>query len=191
MGQLAVFWDREMMFHTVVADAAGSAEAVTPLMLAAPFFRGTFSGIIIPTGFGNTHYSRMLPALRACAGRIEEYLEEGGKLLVFGAADAGPNRYDWLPVDVEYHFEFMEHDTEVDVSSPWSSLADGYDASHLPCDGWFERSDGKAIITSKTKNAPVLAGWKIGEGTLLLAGVHEYPSAPFLQRFAEGNPASF
>ena len=191
MSQISVFWDSEMMFHKVVEDAAGPVEAVTPLMLAAPFFRGKFAGIIIPTGFGNTHYSRMLPALRACASRIENFLEDGGKMLVFGAADAGPARYDWLPVEAEYHFEFMEHKTETDASSPWGCLAEGYNTEQLPCDGWFAKCDGKAVITSKTANAPVLAEWKIGNGTLLLASVHEYPSAAFLQKFAIGDQVSF
>jgi len=191
MSQIAVFWDKEMMFHTVVADAAGPVEAVSPLMLAAPFYRGNFASVIIPTGFGNTHYSKMLPALRACASRIEEYLEDGGKMLVFGAADAEPKRYDWLPVSVDYRFEFMEHDVVVDTSSPFACLADGYEMQHLPCDGWFESCDGKSLITSKTKNAPVLAEWRIGKGTLLLAGVHEYPSVPFLKVFAEGVAVRF
>ena len=68
MTKIAVFWDNSMMFHRMVEDAAGPVEAVTPLILSAPFFRGKFSGIIVPTGFGNTNYSKMLPALRACAG---------------------------------------------------------------------------------------------------------------------------
>ena len=117
MSKIAVFWDSEMMFHRMVEDAAGPVEAVTPLILSAPFFRGKFSGIIVPTGFGNTSYSKMLPALRACAGRIEDYLEDGGKMLVYGAADAGPARYDWLPVKAEYHYEFMEHELDVAESS--------------------------------------------------------------------------
>ena len=191
MSQIAVFWDKEMMFHKVVSDAAGPTEAVSPLMLAAPFYRGSFASVIIPTGFGNTQYSKMLPALKACAARVEEFLEDGGKMLVFGAADAGPNRYSWLPVDPGYHYEFMEHDVSVDTSSPYASLADGYDLTHLPCDGWFETCDGKALITSKTKEAPVLAQWEIGKGTLLLAAVHEYPSETFLKTFAAGEPVRF
>ncbi len=191
MSQIAVFWDNKMMFHTVVADAAGPVEAVSPLMLAAPFYHGSFASIIIPTGFGNTHYSKMLPALRACASRIENFLEDGGKMMVFGAADAEPKCYDWLPVDVDYHFEFMEHATTVDSSSPFSNLADGYDLQKLPCDGWFEKCDGKALITSQTKNTPVMAEWKIGNGTLLLASVHEYPSVLFLNGFAKGEPVRF
>jgi len=132
---VAVFWDTKMTFHRLVEDSACPCEAVTPLLLSAPFYRGKYSGVIIPTGFGNMSYSKLLPALRACSERIERYLEAGGKLLVFGAADASPNRYDWLPVDVEYHYAFGEHCLDVDTSSPWSSIFDGYDTTKFAADG--------------------------------------------------------
>lgn len=186
---LCVLWDRKMMFHTLVEDAAGSCEAVTPLIMAAPFFRGHFSGMLIPTGFGNTSYSRLLPALRACAGRIEDYLENGGKLLVFGAADAGPARYDWLPVEVEYHFEFQEHQLTLS-DSKWASIFDGYDTQKFPCDGWFTKYPGKPVAVS-SNGFPVMVECRIGEGTLLLAGTHEYPSNSFLQEFAKGGDVTF
>ena len=192
MSNTAVFWDSTIMFHKLVEETTGPVDSVTPLILAAPFFRGKFSGIIIPTGFGNTHYSRMLPALRACASRIEDYLEDGGKLLVYGAADASPARYDWLPVSVDYHFEFLEHDVEADASSKWKGIIDGYDCSKFACDGWFENvENGRAVVTSKTVGKPGFVEVPVGKGTLLLASTHEYPTVSFLQEFKEGEPVSF
>ncbi len=190
MSKIAVFWDSSMMFHRMVEDAAGPVEAVTPLILSAPFFRGKFSGIIVPIGFGITSYSKMLPALRACAGRIEDYLEDGGKMLVFGAADANPARYDWLPVKTEYHYEFMEHELEV-TDSTASLLLDGYDTSNFACDGWFEEFEGTPVAVSKKTGKPVLVECKVGDGTLYLASTHEYPSASFLKEFAKGDEVSF
>lgn len=192
MSRTAVLWDREMTFNRLVEDASGGpTDAVTPLMLSAPFFRGKYAGILIPTGFGNLSYSRLLPALRACSERIEEYLENGGRLLVFGAADASPARYDWLPVDVSYHFEFMEHDLTIDESSPWVSLFCGYDTANFASDGWFDKTDGRAIAVSKQTGKPVFVECSIGEGTLLLASTHEYPSAEFLKQFADGEEVPF
>jgi len=192
MSGTAIFWDSVNMFHKLVEETTGPVEAVTPLILSAPFFRGKFNGIIIPTGFGNTHYSRMLPALRACSGRIEKYLEEGGKLLVYGAADASPARYDWLPISVDYHFEFQEHQIESDTSSPWSSIVDGYDSAKFACDGWFEKvENGKTIVFSKSVGKPVFVEVKIGNGTLLLASTHEYPTVSFLNEFKKGELISF
>lgn len=188
---LCVLWDTKMTFHRLVEDAAGYCDAVTPLMLSAPFYRGKYSGIIIPTGFGNTSYSKLLPALRACSERIEEYLENGGKLLVFGAADSNPGRYDWLPVDIEYRFEFAEHKLSIDNTSPWSTLFDGYDTNNFACDGLFEKYEGKAVAVSENNGKPVLVECPVGKGTLILAATHEYPSASFLAKFNEGEDISF
>ena len=74
-------------------------------MLAAPFFRGSFSCLIIPTGFANPAYCRLLPALRASSDRIQKFVENGGNLLVFGAAIDRPDVYDWLPFPVTYRHE--------------------------------------------------------------------------------------
>ena len=187
---VAVFWDSKMTFHRLVEDSACPCEAVTPLLLSAPFYRGKYSGVIIPTGFGNMSYSKLLPALRACSERIERYLEAGGKLLVFGAADASANRYDWLPVDAEYHFSFGEHCLDVDTSSPWASLFDGYDTTKFATDGWFETYEGRPIATAEN-GCPVLIECPVGKGTLLLASTHEYPSCTFLKKFSEGEAVSF
>jgi len=192
MSRTAIFWDNKTMFHKLVEETTGPVEAVTPLLLSAPFFQGQFNGIIIPTGFGNTHYSRMLPALRASAARIENYLENGGKLLVYGAADASPARYDWLPVSIDYHFEFQEHQIVTDKTSPWAGIVEGYDNSSFACDGWFENvENGKTVVFSKTVNKPVFVEVKIGKGTILLGSTHEYPSASFLQEFNKGENISF
>ena len=187
---VAVFWDTKMTFHRLIEDSACPCEAVTPLLLSAPFYRGKYSGIIIPTGFGNMSYSKLLPALRACSGRIERYLEAGGKLLVFGAADASPNRYDWLPVNVEYHYEFGEHLLDVDTSSPWSCIFDGYDTTKFAADGWFETFEGTPVASTEN-GFPVLVECSVGKGTLLLASTHEYPSDAFLKKFAEGDLIPF
>ena len=186
----AIFWDSKMTFHRLIEDVACPCEGVTPLLLSAPFYRGTYSGVIIPTGFGNTSYSKLLPALRACSERIEEYLEKGGKLLVFGAADASPNRYDWLPVNIKYHYEFGEHCLAVDSSSPWSCIFDGYDTTSFATDGWFETYEGKSIATAENGH-PVLVECTVGKGTLLLASTHEYPSDAFLKTFSKGDSVSF
>ncbi|MDR0980955.1 MAG: hypothetical protein LBL85_04160 [Methanocalculaceae archaeon] len=183
-GHIAVFWDSRMMFHRLVEDACGYCEAVTPLMLAAPFYKGRYTGVIIPTGFGNLQYSKLLPALRAVSGRIEEYLEDGGRLFVYGAADPAKtgNPYDWLPIEVEYHFGFAEHKLDIDASSPWKSLFDGYDTEKFATDGWFVKCPGKPIAVAEN-GFPVFVECPVGEGTLLLASTHEYPSDAFLKQF--------
>ena len=181
---VAVFWDTKMMFHRLVEDACGYCEAVTPLMLAAPFYKGRYTGIVIPTGFGNLQYSKMLPALRAVSDRVAEFLETGGRLLVYGVADPAMtgNPYDWLPIEAEYHFGFAEHSLAVDTASPWKSLFDGYDTAAFPTDGWFTTYPGKPVAVAEN-GFPVLVEHPVGNGMLLLSAAHEYPSDAFLKMF--------
>lgn len=187
---VAVFWDSKMMFHRLVEDACGYCEAVTPLMLAAPFYKGRYTGVIVPTGFGNQQYSKLLPALRAVSDRVADYLEEGGRLLVYGAADPAKtgNPYDWLPVEAEYHFGFAEHKLDVDAASPWKSLFEGYDTGKFPTDGWFVTYPGKPVAVAEN-GFPVLVECTVGKGTLLLASIHEYPSDAFLKLFSAADAA--
>ncbi|MFZ0182868.1 MAG: hypothetical protein WAL62_07000, partial [Methanoregula sp.] len=58
-------WETPQHFVRYIEDCGIPCELVTPYMLAAPFFRGSFSCLIIPTGFANPAYCRLLPALRA------------------------------------------------------------------------------------------------------------------------------
>lgn len=185
IGRMAVFWDGKMMFHRLIEDTCGFCEAVTPLMLAAPFYKGQYTAVLIPTGFGNLQYSKLLPALRAVSDRVADYLETGGRLMVFGAADPinTSHPYDWLPVEVEYHFEFGEHVLTLSHDSPWTTLFDGYNTEAFPTDGWFTQYSGTPIATAEN-GFPVLVECKVGKGTLLLASTHEYPSNSFLKLFA-------
>ena len=178
---VAVLWDTKNMFHRLIEDTCGYCEPVSPLMLSAPFYVGNYTSLIIPTGFGDSQYSKVLPALRAMSTRISKYLNNGGFLLVYGAAtqDDTKNVYDWLQIDIEYHFEFAQHKLNIDNKSPWSSLFDGYDINAFTTDGWFTKHVGTPIAVTES-GYPVLVEVKIGDGTLLLSTAHEYPSKSFL-----------
>ena len=95
-------WQTKQHFNRYIEDCGIPCELITPHMLAAPFYRGRFNCLIIPTGFANPAYSNLLPALRAAAPRIKKFVENGGNLLVFGAAANKPDSYDWLPFPVTY-----------------------------------------------------------------------------------------
>ncbi len=99
-------------------------------MLAAPFFRGTFNCLIIPTGFANPAYSNLLPALRAASPRIKKFVENGGNLLVFGAATDKPDAYDWLPFPVTYRHDC--HPRRIECSS-WFRYRNTSLTIMIPC----------------------------------------------------------
>ena len=179
------FWDSDQIFTRLLRECTGSCELVTPQLLASPFYRGRFTAIVIPTGFGNPAYSRLLPALRASAGRVERYLEAGGRILVFGAADERPGSYDWLPFRLTYRHGYGPRRISFVPGSPWASLTEGYDTAAIECDGTFPEHEGTAIATTDAGEAVVVEK-AVGKGLVLAAAVHEYPSRSFLASFSCG-----
>ena len=93
-------WATPLHFNRFIEDCGIISELITPHMLSAPFYRPTLNCLIVPTGFANPAYSNLLPALRASSPRIRRFVENGGSLLVFGAATDKPDAYDWLPASV-------------------------------------------------------------------------------------------
>jgi hypothetical protein len=175
-------WDSPQIFNRYLEDAGIRCDAVTPQMMAAPFWKGRFVALIVPTGFANPAYSRLLPALRASEGRIRRFLEEGGRLLVFGAADTRPGAYDWLPFPLEYEHGYAERKLSVRPECRTGDLVHGYDCSCLPCDGCFPVHGGDPVASGEGGSA-VLVEYQVGKGLAVVTSVHEYPSKRFLASF--------
>jgi glutamine amidotransferase-like uncharacterized protein len=183
-------WATPQHFNRFIEECGISCELVTPHMLAAPFYRPTLNCLIIPTGFANPAYSNLLPALRASSPRIRRFVENGGSLLVFGAAADKPDAYDWLPFSVVYRHDCHPRSIACEAGSVTRSLIDDYDPSAIECDGIFPEHEGDRAGTSES--AAVLIEKNVGRGRVVVTSIHEYPSRRFLKDFcAEGSPTPF
>jgi hypothetical protein len=176
--RFGLVWDQPLVFGRFLEDCDVTSIPVTPHLLAAPFFRGQYHVLIIPTGFANPAYSKVLPALKACSDRICRFVENGGTLVVYGAADPQPDRYSWLPFRVVYHYEPGNGRIEVEPGNPFSSIISDYDPDHIEYDGFFSSFecnnigtiDGKAVLLEKN----------LGKGVIIVTSIHEYPSRSFI-----------
>ena len=166
-----LLWDSKLLFSRYIEESGVPCEHVTPHMVAAPFFRGRFVTLIIPTGFANPGYSCLLPALKASSSRIRRFVSLGGHLLVFGASSEREDSYDWLPQQIRYHHDYGCRNLEIDTSHYASSLLEGY----------FTKHDG-SVVASSCGN-PVMIVQNIGRGEIVVTTVHEYPSKVFLKTF--------
>jgi hypothetical protein len=182
MRKAGLVWDCELIFNRYIEDCDVQCEMVTPQMIAAPFYRGRYVSVIIPTGFGNPNYSGLLPALRASASRIKSFVEKGGNLLVFGAMSGAPGTYDWLPIEVEYCHEYFTAHVHINEESPFASILEGFDSNTVECDGYFTRYEGTPVVTSE-EGKTVMFSVHVGSGTIIVMSVHEYPSQSFLRAF--------
>jgi hypothetical protein len=180
-----LLWDSPLMFSRLIEDCGACCETVNPYMLASPFWRGRFVALIVPTGFANPAYSNLLPALRAASRRIRRFVEDGGRLLVFGAGCDREDAYDWLPFPVAYTFAYGPRAVEFACESEYTSLFAGYDLAAVECDGSFPAHGGETLAASAAGEA-VLIGKAIGDGMILVSSIHEYPSREFLKVFSCG-----
>jgi glutamine amidotransferase-like uncharacterized protein len=181
-------WGTKQHFNRYIEECGIACELVTPQMLAAPFYRGSFNCLIIPTGFANPAYSNLLPALRAASVRIKKFVENGGNLLVFGAAADRPDAYDWLPFPVIYLHECHPRRIECSSSSDAGTLIDDYNPQCIECDGSFPSHEGTQAGIAEL--CDVIIEKKIGEGWIVVTSVHEYPSRGFLKNFCSAGKES-
>ena len=171
------------MFSRLIEDCGACCETINPHMLASPFWRGRFGALIVPTGFANPAYSNLLPALRAAEGRIRRFIENGGRLLVFGAGCNREDAYGWLPFPVTYSFGYGPRAVSFTEKSGHNSLFAGYDLGAVECDGSFPSHGGETLAASASGEA-LLIGKAIGGGIILVSSIHEYPSREFLKEFS-------
>ncbi|MEN6611326.1 MAG: hypothetical protein ABFC24_10830 [Methanoregulaceae archaeon] len=176
-----LFGESKQFFDRYIEDCGVNCEVVTPQVVATPFYRGRFSALIIPTGFANPKYSNLLPALRASSPRLKRFVEAGGNLLVFGAGADRPDAYDWLPFLVTYSHGYADYCLEFPENSPNSAIASDYDHTCIPCDGFFPCHEATVLATAEGK--AVLLERTIGNGTILVTSIHEYPSRGFVGKF--------
>jgi hypothetical protein len=172
-------WQAKQHFNRYIEDCGISCELITPHMLAAPFYRGTFNCLIIPTGFANPAYSNLLPALRAAAPRIKKFVENGGNLLVFGAATDKPDSYDWLPFSVVYNHDCHPRQIECCSGSTTITIIEDYDPLCIECDGSFPSHEGNCVGIAESSD--VIIEKKTGNGNIIVTSIHEYPSRGFLK----------
>ena len=174
-------WGTPQHFNRYIGECGIPCELVTPQMLAAPFYRGEFTCLIVPTGFGNPQYSNLLPALRASSGRIRRFVEDGGNLLVFGAATDRADTYDWLPFPLTYRHDCHPRAVTCSPGSDAGCLVEDYDASCIECDGSFPSHGGDSAGTAE--GSDVLVEKAVGKGRIVVTSVHEFPSRNFLKKF--------
>jgi len=181
-------WGTKQHFNRYIEECGITCELVTPYMLAAPYYRGSFNCLIIPTGFANPAYSNLLPALRAASSRIEKFVGNGGNLLVFGAAADKPDAYNWLPFPVVYQHDCHQRRIECRLSSDTGTLIDDYNPLCIECDGSFPSHEGERVGIAELSD--VIIEKRLGDGRIVVTSVHEYPSRDFLKNFCSSGKES-
>lgn len=163
------------MFEPVFREYGFSCQQVVPQAFGSPFCPPS-KLLIIPTGFANPKFYKILPALEGCKGRIEEFAEDGGIVLVFGALIDG-HEYRWLSMEARYRSLSKKQEVLlIDKTSPASLM---YEPGLRGCDGYFPEHDGRVVMTLEDGN-PVLIHRAIGDGHIIVSGIFDYPDKRFI-----------
>jgi hypothetical protein len=115
-------------------------------------------------------------------------VENGGNLLVFGAATDKPEAYDWLPFIVLYRHDCHPRQIECGSGSDAGTIIDDYDSQCIECDGSFPSHEG--VCVGVAESSYVIIEKIVGEGKIVVTSVHEFPSKGFLKRFCTSGKKS-
>lgn len=181
-----VIWDCDCYINKYICDNEISGEIVTPQMLATPFYKGRLVAIIIPTGFGNSAYSGLMPALKATSNRIRKFVEKGGRALVFGAMSENEGCYDWLPFKVKYIHEYFNSPVKTDEKSDYCNIAKDFNEDGIECDGYFPEFEGDCIAETPDGRC-IMIEKPFGKGCFIITSIHEFPSRDFLAKICSGD----
>jgi hypothetical protein len=180
--EIAVLWDKELTYKRYLIDRGFTCEVLTPGILAAPFFSTRLCRlIVVPAGFGNPLYSRILTELRATRVGINNFVRGGGTLLVSGAF-SNRDAYNWLPITIRYVIE--ERRVKVELVKEHEAAAIVEERGECFCDGYFEEVDVHCEVLLAVRRGedekPLLVLSRYGAGKIIATTIHEYPSEQFI-----------
>ncbi|NYT19203.1 MAG: hypothetical protein GKC08_02785 [Methanosarcinales archaeon] len=176
MTDVMLLWDNPLLFEKLFKENDLKCQRILSTALGTPFLPAC-KCVIIPTGFANSAYTKILPGIERNGKAFEKFVSAGGVLVVFGAL---VTKYDhsWLPMQLTYIEKHGEthlhregvHDAQCIVDDP--GLA-------VECDGYFSAADGDVILKNDDDQA-VMVVKKVGAGMIIATSVHEFPSPGFL-----------
>jgi len=186
MPDVALIGEKSFLYEKLFGKAEADCLYIKPELLGSPYLP-RFKLLMIPTGFANPQYSRVLPALRRCREGLARFIEGGGVLIAFGPHVA-EHDYDWLCLPMGYIAEYGSAQAlsvlEDDPLCCFPSTGD--------CDGYLHPGKGFRTLIEDSQGRPVLAVAEHGEGLVVITSIHEFPPAEMIRRaLARGKLASF
>lgn len=184
MPEIGIIGEKSFFFEKLLQSTGKNFQFLDPGVLGSPFLP-KFNMIIIPTGFANPQYSKILPSLKACKSKISDFVKQGGILTIFGPLVPEHN-YEWLSLPIKYMEDCKS--TEL-IPNSYHFSSNLVDMPIAECDGYLEIGDDFETVLNDSQGRPVLVKGHFGKGTIIATTIHEFPSVDYLCRAAEkGNP---
>jgi hypothetical protein len=176
MIEIALIWDRPILFEKLFAEYGFAYERVSPLQIGSAY-APKFKVAILPVGFGNPAYSTVAKLVKILGTSLRRFVQEGGVLIAFSPyVDA----YDFAWLKLAYTFRFRPHEMPINIRvktpHPAARILDVLEAQ---TDGFFAGvSEDDVILCSE--DGVVLLVTAAGEGHIVLSAIHEFPARRFV-----------
>ncbi|MBN1134609.1 MAG: hypothetical protein JXA38_06840 [Methanosarcinaceae archaeon] len=176
MTDILLLWDTPLLFEKLFIEYNLKCQRTSSSAICTPFLPPC-KCVLIPTGFANPMYTKILEGIEKNKRVFEKFVKKGGILVVFGPM-VNEYYYEWLPMRLKYIQKHgsnliqkvVEHDAQSlvpDISVPVES------------DGYFSETDSN-VLFNNNDGKPIMVASEFGEGMVIATTIHEFPSSNFL-----------
>ena len=175
MTDIALIGERTFLFEKLFEELGVTYQFLQPGILGSPFLP-QYRMVMIPTGFANPQYSKVLPALQRMKSKLADFVKNGGVLTVFGPL-VPEHDYDWLPLRLKYVCEYGSQSVEPSEHECSCLLC----TLTPECDGYLIPGEGFETVLKDSKGRAILVMGRCGEGLIVATSVHEFPAAEYIK----------
>ncbi len=177
MTQIALIWDRPLLFEKLFVEYGFESERVSPLQIGS-LYAPRFKLAILPVGFGNSTYSTVAKTIKILSTPLQRFVRKGGSLVAFSPyVDA--YHYTWL--GLPHRFTLLARTEPVKLSArrehPATHIVDILEGQ---TDGFFVGGDKRDVVLTSA-DGPVLTVTSVGQGHIMLSAIHEFPARRFIE----------
>ncbi len=177
MTEIALIWDRPLLFEKLFVEYGFECQRVSPLQIGSPY-APKFRLAILPVGFGNSTYTTVAKTIKILSTPLRQFVRKGGSLVAFSPY---VDNYDYAWLGLPYHFELFTRTELVKLSvkreHPAMQIVDVLEGQ---TDGYVAGGDESDVILTSI-DGPVLTVTPIEQGHIVLSTIHEFPARRFIE----------
>jgi hypothetical protein len=176
MTDIALIWDRPLLFEKLFVEYGFAYERVSPLQIGSAY-SPKFKVAILPVGFGNPAYSTVAKSMRSLGTPLQQFVRKGGALVAFSPY-IDDYDFTWLKLSCSFKLLVSDKPVKINVKKqhPAAHILDVLEAH---TDGYFTGvSEDNVILLSEDR--AVLIVTPLGEGHIILSAIHEFPARRFI-----------
>jgi hypothetical protein len=177
MTEVMLVWDNPLLFEKLFKEHNIECQRIVSDSIGTPF-TPPCKCVVIPTGFANKDYTKILPGIERNAKSFETFVRAGGNLVVFSPMVPKYN-YGWLPMELEY-IQQQQVTTICKTTDHQAQCLIEDSCAEVEFDGYFSKTDGEVVFSNDAGN-PLMVVKELGNGRIIATTIHEFPSGKFLK----------